>query len=213
MDAMASQITSLTIVYSTVYYGIDQRKHQSSGVICFHLMTSSWTIGNVMTWKRFPHYWLFAGGFPHKGQSCWNVVFSCLNRLLRELIFELLVIWDTWWSWASYQIGKIAGCACTGNAGNHYAKLSRAMQAPWVDRFLNNEIYCYPSSKKRCRPLLRSPPARRSEGIVTSGRQQRSGFPRHRLQRKPLVSDTGMYHGTCVTCRASLTCRDDFRDR
>ena len=46
-------------------------------------------------------------------------------------------------SWASYQIRKIAGCACAGNAGNV--------------------------------------------------------FPRHRLQRKPLVSDPDMHHGTCVT--------------
>ena len=30
MAAMASQITSLIIVYSTVYSGADQRKHQSS---------------------------------------------------------------------------------------------------------------------------------------------------------------------------------------
>ena len=30
MGAMASQIISLTIVYSTVYSGADQRKHQSS---------------------------------------------------------------------------------------------------------------------------------------------------------------------------------------
>ena len=30
MGTMASQITSLTIVYSTVYMGADQRKHQSS---------------------------------------------------------------------------------------------------------------------------------------------------------------------------------------
>ena len=30
MGAMASQITSLTIIYSTVYSGADQRKHQSS---------------------------------------------------------------------------------------------------------------------------------------------------------------------------------------
>ena len=57
MDSLASQITSLTIVYSAVYSGADQRKHQSSAsrafvrVIprtngqlrgkCFHLMTSS----------------------------------------------------------------------------------------------------------------------------------------------------------------------------
>ena len=57
--------------------------------------------------------------------------------------------------WASYQISKIAGCACAGNAGNV--------------------------------------------------------FPRRRFQRKPLISDPGMHHGTCVThvpwCMSgSLTC-------
>ena len=45
--------------------------------------------------------------------------------------------------WASYQIRKIAGCACAGNAGN----------VP----------------------------------------------PRRQFQRKPLVSDPAMHHGTCVT--------------
>ena len=37
MGAMASQITglSLTIVYSTVYSGADQRKHQSSVSLAF----------------------------------------------------------------------------------------------------------------------------------------------------------------------------------
>ena len=63
MGAMASQITNLTIVYSAVYSGTDQRKHQSSASLafvrgihrspansphkgpaarkCFHLMTPS----------------------------------------------------------------------------------------------------------------------------------------------------------------------------
>ena len=59
--------------------------------------------------------------------------------------------------WASYQIRKIAGCACAGNAGNV--------------------------------------------------------FPRRRFQRKPIVGDRGMHHGTCVThvpwCMSgSLTCGD-----
>ena len=58
-------------------------------------------------------------------------------------------------AWASYQIRKVAGCACAGNAGNV--------------------------------------------------------FPTHRLQRKPLVSDPDMHHGTYVThvpwCMSgSLTC-------
>ena len=35
MGAFASQITSLTIVYSTVYSGADQRKHQSSASLAF----------------------------------------------------------------------------------------------------------------------------------------------------------------------------------
>ena len=35
MDAIASQITSLTIVYSTVYSGADQSRHQSSASLAF----------------------------------------------------------------------------------------------------------------------------------------------------------------------------------
>ena len=35
MSVMGSQITSLTIVYSTVYSGADQRKHQSSASLSF----------------------------------------------------------------------------------------------------------------------------------------------------------------------------------
>ena len=64
MITMASQITSLTVVYSTVNSDADERKHQSSASLaflwgihwdrwiprtkgqlrgkCFHLMTSSW---------------------------------------------------------------------------------------------------------------------------------------------------------------------------
>ena len=79
---------------------------------------------------------------------------------------QYTLIWQVkwWWTWvltivvwASYQIRKIAGCACAGNAGNV--------------------------------------------------------FPRRRFQRKLLVSDPGMHHGTCVThvpwcMTGSLTCGD-----
>ena len=65
-----------------------------------------------------------------------------------DVILTLCVSWDDCWQpwsvpWASYQIRKIACCACAGNAWNV--------------------------------------------------------FPHRRLQRKPLVSDPGMHHGTCVT--------------
>ena len=45
MVAMASQISSLTIVYSSVYSGADQRKHQSSVSIWWrHYVYIAWTI-------------------------------------------------------------------------------------------------------------------------------------------------------------------------
>ena len=70
MTTMASQITSLTVVYSTVYADAGQRKHQSSALLafvwgihrprwiprtkgqlrgkCLHLMTSSWKLKAVV---------------------------------------------------------------------------------------------------------------------------------------------------------------------
>ena len=58
MSAMASQITSLTIVYSTVYSGANQRKHQSSVSLAFVRGTHRWPVnsphkGPVMR-KMFP---------------------------------------------------------------------------------------------------------------------------------------------------------------
>ena len=66
IGAMTSQTTRLTIVYSTVYSGIGERKHQSSPAFlrgihrveftgdagqwrgnCFHLMTSSWIMTSM----------------------------------------------------------------------------------------------------------------------------------------------------------------------
>ena len=56
MGAIASQITSLTIVYSTVYSDPDQRKHESSASLAFvwgefpAQMASN--AGNVPIWWR-----------------------------------------------------------------------------------------------------------------------------------------------------------------
>ena len=58
MGAMASQITSLTIVYSTVYSGVDQRKHQSSASLAFVRGIHRWPVNSLhkgpITRKMFP---------------------------------------------------------------------------------------------------------------------------------------------------------------
>ena len=48
MDAMAYQITNLTIVYSTVYSGADQRKHQNSASLAFVRGIHRWPFDDVI---------------------------------------------------------------------------------------------------------------------------------------------------------------------
>ena len=58
MSAMASQITSLTIVYSTVYSGADQRKYQSTASLAFVRGIHRWPVTSPhkgpVTRKTFP---------------------------------------------------------------------------------------------------------------------------------------------------------------
>ena len=58
MGAIASQITSITIVYLTVYLGADQRKHQSSASLAFVQEIHRWPVDSPhklpVTRKKFP---------------------------------------------------------------------------------------------------------------------------------------------------------------
>ena len=58
MGTMASQITSLTIVYSIVYSGADQRKYQSSTLLAFVKGIHRWQVDSPhkrpVTRKMYP---------------------------------------------------------------------------------------------------------------------------------------------------------------
>ena len=58
MGTVAAQITSLTIVYSTVYSDADQRKHQSSASLPFVRGIHRWPVNSPHKWpvtrKMFP---------------------------------------------------------------------------------------------------------------------------------------------------------------
>ena len=58
MGTVASQITSLTIVYSTVYSGADQRKHERSASLAFVRGIYWWLMDSPHKWpvtrKMFP---------------------------------------------------------------------------------------------------------------------------------------------------------------
>ena len=89
MSAIASQITSLTVVFSTVYSDADQRKHQSSASLAFVQGIGRWPVNSPHKWpltrKMFPfgdvimivakaviHISKNRKGFPRPGS--WNVI-------------------------------------------------------------------------------------------------------------------------------------------
>ena len=142
MSAMA-QIASLTIVYSTVYSGVDQRKHQTSASLAF-----------VREIPRWP------GNSPHKGPvtrkmlpfddvimrtlfslivsvSIWSVIVMmphfllyqalawCLGRP-RPIMGENDVLgvaeWLHWWGWSGYHLQPAV-----------MVPFSEEMGATWLD--------------------------------------------------------------------------------
>ena len=76
MGAIASQITSLTIVYSTVYSDADQRKHQRSASLAFVRVNHRGPVNS-----------------PHK----WPVTRKMLP--LDDVIMICHKIWAFLWSW------------------------------------------------------------------------------------------------------------------
>ena len=98
MRGIASQSTSLMIVYSTVYSSADQRKHQSSASLafvwgihrdrwihrtkgqlrgkCFHLMTSSWSDRPCLCLHSYQNS--YQECYPIN--QIWNI--NCYNTLL-----------------------------------------------------------------------------------------------------------------------------------
>ena len=78
MGAMASQITSLTIVYSTVYSGTDQRKRQSSASLAFVRGIQRWPVNSPHKWpvtrKMFPFDYVIMGTVEWQIQWRWSYV-------------------------------------------------------------------------------------------------------------------------------------------
>ena len=109
MTTIASEVTSLTVVYSTVYSDVDQRKHQSSASLafvwgirrdrwiprtkgqlrgkCFHLMTSSWVrkIFTGPTYKSFWALWAFHMFTGPLFQIKLVLFYSVIVKAFREL--------------------------------------------------------------------------------------------------------------------------------
>ena len=94
MSTMASQMTSLTIVCSTVYSGVDERKHQSSASLAFvrgihrepvnspHKNGQLQHAENVSIWWR--HHVMMTW--------CWSKSSSCTTATTTTTIIKIIVV-------------------------------------------------------------------------------------------------------------------------
>ena len=125
MTTIASQITSLAVVYSTLYSDADQRKHQSSASLafvwgihrdrwiprtkgelrgkCFHLMTSSCVITNCGEHPHIPsHPFFFLNSSSRLleeniTRKYYLYAWSCLSFFFSFLsLLFLLIFWSGW---------------------------------------------------------------------------------------------------------------------
>ena len=86
MGAMASQITSLTTVYSTVYSGADQRKHQSSASLAFVRAVHQWPMNS-------PHKGpVTRRMFPFDDGLSWAMKIAFHSRCVSSLVSEMILI-------------------------------------------------------------------------------------------------------------------------
>ena len=111
MGTMASQITSLTIVYSTVYSGADQRKHQSSASLAFvwrihrgpmnsphkwPVTRKMFPFDDVIMWRCHDMYAFFALLVKRVNHS--PAIPSQKGPQCRALISALLLAWESCWT-------------------------------------------------------------------------------------------------------------------
>ena len=97
MDAKASQITSLMIVYSTVYSDAYQRKHQCSASLAFVRGIHRWPVNS-------PHKW-----------PVTRKMFPFDDVMMKSLTTDDLAYrsWDSlagpnaWWNWGQSNFEKI----------------------------------------------------------------------------------------------------------
>ena len=82
MGAMASQITSLTTVYSIVYLSADQRKHQSSALLAFVMGIHRRPVNTPHKWrvkrKMFP--------FDDVNMKAWGFIWCLYTHIVQDCL-------------------------------------------------------------------------------------------------------------------------------
>ena len=91
MNAMASQLTGVAIVFSTVYKGTDQRKHQTSASLAFVRGIHRWPVNSPykgpVTRKMFPLDDIIIHKKWIPSQIHYRVGHLCLIRQVKNMTY------------------------------------------------------------------------------------------------------------------------------
>ena len=95
MWARASQITSLTIVYSTVYSGADQRKHQSSTSLAFVRGIHRWSVNSPHKWPVTRKLFSFDDVImSHYLRTAYNIGYPPPETHLQCKLHDISLMWN-----------------------------------------------------------------------------------------------------------------------
>ena len=115
MDAMAFQITSVSIVYSTVNSSADQRKHQSPASLAFVRGIHRRPANSPHKWpvarKRFPFDDIFMIIFQDRFQSKYPYVNDSTNKYWAVCVIQNHLKWYTTWPVLNYTKRKFKSSA------------------------------------------------------------------------------------------------------
>ena len=120
MGAIASQITSLTIVYSTLYSGADQSKHQSSASLAFVRGIHRGPVNSRHKWpvtrKMFP----FDDVIMYVRLICLLVLSSVptIPILPPWYIITISFPLPCWWRWYLWDAERITDSKCQQREGS-----------------------------------------------------------------------------------------------
>ena len=129
MGAIASQITSLTIVYSIVYSVADQRKHQSSASLAFVLgihRTGEFPAQRANNAENVSIWWRH---HVHQKGDVWYMVICFRNAHLTMLISKYTMMHRCWRRFPS----------------GHYIRdnaMRRQIDEWWLKRPMNHSTSC-----------------------------------------------------------------------
>ena len=147
MCIMASQITSLTIVYSTFYSGADHRKHQSSTSLAFVWGIYRWPVNS-------PHKWpIMRKMFPFD-----DIIYRVFlyNLHIQSIIWVLNSLWPSdaiclhrsWSTLAQLMAGFLP--APSRNLTSHHKGLVTFIEGQFHKRYCSNQsVNCHENYSSR----------------------------------------------------------------